>query len=382
MESFAVWYESDKKVKIEVKPELEVHFNHWKIDKKFVSFKSSKYFLDVAFRIKNHENCLSRICLYVPFVVKKSDLTDICNKVKADNDLATAIFNEDYSVKHKQKSKTLELEDNDGNIMNFYCLDLKKDEDNIEINDVNLESSGSGTIIKIKFQHLNNNSFDRYIRFRINSKELEKFSYVYRPKFAFFESKNSKIEIFELRLNEKRNLNSSFYEDFLTYKHFNIVKIHLFVLRNANQEFIISNPDLDGVRELEESIWKNYIDFKRYRYDKVLAYHVKKEKSYISDFSSLLKIKFEKNNLLLHAVFVLVILSVSVNFLSDYLIRTFNPPLSKEVQSEKKWTTKERKELIFNIEQNKINIFEVIKKNNLSSNDLIKWYEEFKSQEK
>jgi hypothetical protein len=138
-------------------------------------------------------------------------------------------------------------------------------------------------------------------------------SYIFNPSNSFLESAYSSIEIIDFRINDTRNLNLSLVEHINRHSKFNISLMHYFVMRDVKDEYILSNQDLNSVRQLENDIWTPYIDVNEHIYKRAFAYHLKKKASgvgsditYIEEFSAVLKFRFEDSKLIKYFIYIFI----------------------------------------------------------------------------
>jgi hypothetical protein len=328
MKSLAIWYEPKKNQESAISPDLNLHFNHWKLRKAgWNLWDKNEYLLDIGLRINNGDS-IAFVCIYLPQEIKEITeiLEDLGSSLK-DKRLLTAVFNEKYDPRPLDSKKYFEVKEGDNTLFYIYGLDIKSD--------VTSDVGFGGTIVKFPFNSISGH--DTYYRLRLKTDFVKRFSYNYRPKSSYLESIFSSIELLDFRLNDTRNLNLSLLE--LISKSgqmFNISLIHLFVMRNLNDEYILSDLKLNNVRQLEEETWGNYLGHSekkpKYKYDKVIAYHLKNKVveggNSIEDYSALLKFKFEDRVLNQYFIYLIVFglgIGVFGNTLHDILKCFLNP---------------------------------------------------------
>ncbi len=320
MDTIAVWWNGECS---ETKPKLEIHLNHWRLDRTFIGLCTfeSKCFLDIGLKITDMGNKITNINIFFPYEIKEDEISDIGKLIYKDIKLIPLIFNENYSIENESIPKTIIINQNKKIKFYFYCIDTK--------NDITSESKYNGKIISIRYPEIKGKeeNVPIYFRIRISSGFAEKLCYIYQPKNSFLESAFSNVEIFELRINGTRNLEPSMIEELSKreQKQFNIHKVHVFILRKANQEYILSNNDLNSIRELEENNWNKYINDKIYKHKKTLAYHLKEqdEENNIPEINILFKFKLESNNwvTIIKYIIVFFLLSLAANWLSKLLFK-------------------------------------------------------------
>ena len=328
MKSIVFWFEpkqinGDRHLE---HPELELHLNHWKLnDKK--SKKDIEYFLDVGVKIKNGAN-VGNVCFYLPDEIEEiaTYIEDLGGKLK-ERRLLTAVFNENYSSTIGG-NKYFEVKQSGKSLFYIYSLDVKAD--------LQIEKKFQGSILKFEFQYFKQT--DTYYRLRLKKNFVKKFSVVYRPKNSFLESIFSSVELIDIKINDTRNTHLSLLEHIeKNGKMFNLSLVHLFVMRNINDEYIISDLNLNSIRQLEEHTWNSYLDEKSFKYQSTIAYHLKakvteddkKKNRFIEDYNALIKFRFEDRQLLKYFIYLLLfalLTEVSGSALYDilgYLVSCF-----------------------------------------------------------
>lgn len=331
MNSLAIWYEENSPLVDNEVPCLDLHFNHWKLHRKYLirneikkkikeqinwelklkqplwkpTFENTTdYFLDIGIKVGSGRN-VKNVCLYFPYKILKTDnvIADLGCKLN-NRDATTAIFNEDYSVVIPATPKIIELKSGTNTVLKVYQLDIP--------NDIKFKEEYHGTVIR--FPHNDFGAIPSYYRIRIKSNFISTLSYFYRPKNAFLESAFSSIELIDFRLNDTRNLDLSLLEHIATNKKFNIRLVHYFIMRKVKDDYILSNQPLNSLRELEENTWNKYIDSDDYNYEKSLAYHLKTKMSeedikngkYIQDFIALFKFRIEGSKLIKYFMYAIL----------------------------------------------------------------------------
>jgi len=278
---------------------LEMHFNLWKLGKK----RKANCFLDIGVMIQNAIN-ISNINIFIPKPVAISDIEDLGITLKENPDLASTLFNEDYRVSSRANEKIIEVLDvNRIPVFYIYVLDLNSD--------VVIENIYGGSIIKIRIpQELV--SKKHYYRIRITNSYVDSISHIYTPPNSVLESAFSQTELVDFRINEKRNLNISLLERIRLEGEFSFTKTHLFLMREASDDYVYSHKPPNGSRQLEVDSWKSYVG-DNYSFDKIIAYHWKETNKHCS-FSAFVKFRYIRCNPLTIATFIIII--IILGFLS------------------------------------------------------------------
>lgn len=319
MNTVAIWYEGSASGE-EVKPELHLHINHWKLrfNKSYFIrlarrlctitlgryfnrcvFHNNDYFIDFGLKIHNGSS-VDNICIYIPGEFSETEklIEDIGSKLN-DQRLITAVFNEPYNTSTVTDAKYFVVSQDGTPLFNIYRLDIK--------HDIKLFKQFNGTIIKFPCKIFNN--LPTYYRFRLKAIVVSNFSYIYKPSNSFLESAYSSIEIIDFRINDTRNMEVSLLEHIGSQFKFNISLVHYFVMRTIKDEYIVSNEKLNSVRQLEDKTWASYINSSEHHYEKSFAYHLKKESKegkLIEEFSAVLKFRFEDNKIVKYFLWLII----------------------------------------------------------------------------
>jgi len=281
---------------------LEVHFNLWKLGKK----NGPNCFLDVGLMIQDAAE-VSHVNIFIPQPVATSDIEDLGTTLRRNPDLVSTLFNEDYRISLGTQEKTVGvLNANRMSIFSIYVLDLDTD--------VSIENAFGGSIIKIRIPpELADEK--HYYRIRLKNPYVDSISHIYTPANSILESAFSRTELVDFRINEKRNLNSSLLERIHSDGEVNFSKTHLFLMREASDDYVHSHKPPHGSRRLEADLWKNYICGDR-PFNKMIAYHWKETDTHHS-FSAFAKFRYIYCTPTTISIFVVII--VALGFLSGFL---------------------------------------------------------------
>jgi hypothetical protein len=251
--------------------------------------------------IQNSTN-VSNINIFIPKPVAISDIEDLGITFREKPDLVSSLFNEDYRVSSGAQEKIVEISGVDRiPVFYIYVLDLNSD--------VLIEDAYGGSIIKIHNpQELANKK--HYYRIRLKNSYVDSISRIYTPPNSALESAFSQTELVDFRLNEKRNLNSSLLEKMRLEGEVSFTKTHLFLMREASDDYVYSHKPPNGSRQLERDLWKGYIGGD-YSFDNIIAYHWKETNTHNS-FSAFVKFRFIRCNPLTIATFIIIIIILGI----------------------------------------------------------------------
>jgi hypothetical protein len=297
MHCIAIWCSSAKTKS--VSHSLEVHFNLWKLGKR----RNANCFLDIGLMIQNATEA-SHINIFIPERVAESDIEDLGITLREKPDLVSTLFNEDYRISLGAQEKVVDVLGVDRTpVFYIYVLDLESD--------VLIENAYGGSIIKIRIsQELAGKK--HYYRIRLKNPYVDSISHIYTPPNSVLESAFSQTELVDFRINEKRNLNSSLLERIRSEGEVSFNKTHLFLMREASDDYVYSHKPPYGSRQLEVDLWKSYIG-DAYSFDKIIAYHWKETNAHLS-FSAFVKFRYTRCSPLTIATFIIII--IILGFLS------------------------------------------------------------------
>ncbi len=271
----------------------------WKLGKR----KSANCFLDIGLMIQDAAK-VSHVNIFIPQPIASSDIEDLGITFRRNPDLVSILFNEDYRISSGAQEKIVEVLNVDRiPIFYIYVLDLDSD--------VSIENAFGGSIIKIHIpQELANKK--HYYRIRLKNPYVDSISHIYTPPNSVLESAFSQTELVDFGINEKRNLNGSLLERIHSEGEVSFSKTHLFLMREASDDYVYSHKPPDGSRQLEADLWKSYIGGD-YPFDKMIAYHWKETDTHHS-FSAFAKFRYIRCTPLTIAIFVAII--IILGFLS------------------------------------------------------------------
>lgn len=282
---------------------LEVHFNLWKLGKR----KSAHCFLDIGLMIQEATK-VSHVNIFIPQPVASSDIEDLGISLRKNSDLVSTLFNEDYRISLGAQEKIIEVLNVDGALIFYiYVLDLDTD--------VSVENVFGGSIIKIRIpQELVDKK--QYYRIRLKSLYVDSISHIYTAPNSWLESAFSQTELVDFRINEKRNLNPSLSERIRSEGQVSFSKTHLFLMREASDDYVYSHKPPHDSRQLETDLWKSYIG-SDHPLGKMIAYHWK-ETSMHSSFSAFAKFRYIRCTPLTICIFIVII--IALGFVSGLVV--------------------------------------------------------------
>ena len=323
-----IWYESyNPKVYVC----LDMDINLWRLDN-----QSNLAYLDIGLMI--HDTfTVKKVNIYFPFKFGINKITNLGEKL---GDLTTlqGVFNEDYSIKSSNKEIVV-TDDNKREVFRIYSLDKTQD--------LNVEEQYNGTLVSFKpsgnrKNYANQPTTERhhktYYRFRIEADNFFPFIERYQPKNSFFESAFIETEVIDVRINEKRNQNTSLIEAIQENKRFVLTNVHFIVITSLNDDIVSDGINLIYKRQLEaDGFWRKYLE--DYSYGRMSVYKAnsikyvenkninikdannKTVKRYIEDFSCFAKVNYRKCNKKTISRYTLALLvsTIALTFISTSL---------------------------------------------------------------
>jgi hypothetical protein len=314
VDGIAVWFDTKDIKDIVLPVKAEVHLNFWQLKKDKTN--KIKQFLDIGLMIEVPNNSPS-LHIFLPFAIQYS-IEDLGKTLK-NTDTLRAVFNEPWRP----------LDDPDPQVDTFNVVDFETNilfqifpvpKANYKVNPVQ-----DGSTIDISLPKTEQHK--KYIRFRVFSNDFSPIISEYKPKNAWLESAFTVTEIFDIHVNEKRNLSDDLLKILHSQGYVVLTKTHVFIMRSDKYDQISSFPVSIDSRTLEANIWNEYIG-PEYLREKITAYHWKQKVddsvplfSYPDKFKSYnvySKFRFQKANWITILVFILL-LSV-ISFVSSLLV--------------------------------------------------------------
>jgi hypothetical protein len=245
---------------------------------------------------------VSHVNIFIPQPVASSDIEDLGITFRSNPDLVSTLFNEDYRISSGAQEKIVEVLNVDRiPIFYIYVLDLDSD--------VSVENAFGGSIIRIRIP-LELADKKQYYRIRLKNPYVDSISHIYTPPNSVLEGAFSQTELVDFRINEKRNLNGSLLERIHSEGEVSFNKTHLFLMREASDDYVYSHKPPNASRQLEVELWKGYIGGD-YPFDKMIAYHWKETDTHYS-FSAFAKFRYIRCTPSTIAIFIIIIVILGI----------------------------------------------------------------------
>lgn len=250
---------------------LELHINLWCIRSK----KHNEYALDfgIKFALDTKE-----ILLLIPQKIDKRDVFDLGERLINNSRLLCSVFNENYQIIKNPTGSCDIINDKDGNAL-FGIYKLRQNASIIiKPNDVNETYTEINLIPQCDYEKLKTKVQYLYARFQITLKDLKAFAKNMDISNDFLQSAFSSSRLFDIRINDKRELDSNIDEKLMHEKwsqaKFN--KLHFFYMSEVSETIDNGSKLHLDTRILEDNLWKDYFGDSKKIEGQHIAYHWKK----------------------------------------------------------------------------------------------------------
>lgn len=275
MDSFAIAYipatehsaESENTFKIE-----KINLNLWTQ----CGWSDDRPILDMGFLITNL-NYAEKIRISIPFEIKKSELSDLCEVMGNSTNLLGAVFNEPYtSTQLPGDTKFYEVSSYGSSARKFALYKISFEHDVT----ISCDEYGDSTVTFIDIDSSSidkNNRFDKYyIRFRIDSNNLKNCIKEYKAPNQFFETLNNSTYMVDLRFNNTRSMDQDLVKELTNeYQLAPVESLHFLLMTKAYVD--VDQTPFMSSRSLEDKVWDEYIPTKdeNKTTNNIIAYHHK-----------------------------------------------------------------------------------------------------------
>lgn len=286
MKSFAFYYKPyDGKGGTKDIDISELHVNIWKVD---IGKLLPDYKIYIDFGMKINQN-IEYVKVYIPFEIEENGKDyDLVKTLNNNNQLLCTVFNCDLKSMSSQTASFAPVcdESKEGQPIMFYMHQLGATKFELEPFNIAVDKKNKtiGQILKIHIQKDSQKDNDNlqsdvpvYIRFRIQPKKISSFVQSEHISNDFLQAAFSRIDLFDVRINERRNLNLEV-KDALSsdaHKIFKFDKIHLYFMAETKEKIENGSSIKIDSRLLECDLWKNYLPKGCHRCN-YIAHHWKK----------------------------------------------------------------------------------------------------------
>jgi len=338
MKSLAIWTENSK---IEIE---DLHINVWKLPCEKNKINDDFYrFIDFGFKFDlnnqeedNQTETNLKFNIFYPQRIVNNDIEDLVGKLyeNIESKLISTLFNDNLNLSIDSNKDFAKVTNGDST-NDFYTYKIKATK-------IKISNKFSGSVLEFDIK-IPTEYKKIYLRFRIKKDYKDIFSTIDKPSNAILQSQFSKTELFNFRINEVRDISNDVLEEINNSKLelSNFKKIHIFYICSAKDEYMYSHKNYDGVRILERSKWKTYIDdSKLNEKSQILAYHFKEKcnpkndkastdteiKTGIMDYNFLIQTKYEINNrnTIFYYLGILFLITLCFNLISNAVWENLN----------------------------------------------------------
>jgi hypothetical protein len=270
MKSIALYYKNSN-----YDGPVEFHINLWKVKQGSVIRPQFAYFFDFVIMLTQQ---IKELYLYLPFKIS-GEVTDLGEKLSTDQALTSAVFNEFVQLQNTPNCFTQVTIDKEG-IQNsenkFYIYILGKE--NIEKTDF-CEGDETGTYIHVNIKDeasIKENPY--YVRFRVKVEKASSILLRRNLSNDLFQSAFSSSDMFDIRINEKRELHKKVIEKMKTDGYVPCVfdKIHFFYIVDYSENVVNGSSLKIDSRQLEQDHWKQYMPMSIQTNPIYIAHHWKR----------------------------------------------------------------------------------------------------------
>lgn len=276
---------------------LEVHINLWCIKSK----KQNAYALDFGIKFKLDTK---EILLLIPKIIDYKNVFDIGQRLIDNSRLLCSVFNENYQiVKNPTGSLDIVNDITGKTLFGIYKLRMNASI-SVKINEVNSTYTEIRITPQCKYEQLKSEVDSLYVRFQIKLKDLKPFATDVAISNDFLQSAFSSSHLFDIRINDKREIDSNVDEKLVhdKWKQAQFSKLHFFYMSEVSETVDNGSKLHLDTRMLEENLWKKYFGDTNVIEGQHIAYHWKKtvkEQRYEVEFQDkriCLKPKYENQS--------------------------------------------------------------------------------------
>ncbi len=278
-------------------PIIEAHFNLWMV--------GTERFLDIGLKLEPNRE----VELYLPW--EDAVLEDLYEKMK-QSDVLNAIFNQHLAVATSTNFSWITVT---CGAERFDVMEADCKYSNVKLK--NTADNSTCTKITIKPKYTSN--LVAYVRLRAKSFPSDVFDEEHSATGAFLSPHRETIEAIDFRVNEIRTVQPAEFGKG-TFKTPEIKKLHFFLLKSFQVTNLLSSPQYDRCRELEDKAWEKYLPTLNKKNGGTLAYHWKKSNINAGEHFSVLATFGEKKTswwIVLLYVGVIILLNLLSSSLYD-----------------------------------------------------------------
>lgn len=249
---------------------MEIHINLWN-----VRTNEEKDFYAIDFGLKFSKE-VEAIKVVLPFATKQEDFLDLAHVLTNNKDLLCTVFNADMSISSEHSDSIHDVINLDSEErMSIYELSGR----NLSWKEFDPESNCTELLINPLYDKEKINEEKVYVRFRIKLHDINMFAHTRKLSNDLIQSAFSSTRLFDIRLNDKREIDKKLIEGILYDKYYmvKIQKLHFFYMADAGECLENGSNIPLGTRMLEKERWNPYLGDSEMNTE-YLAYHWKLDK--------------------------------------------------------------------------------------------------------
>lgn len=293
----------------------DLHINYWKLPNDADGYNRA---LDFGVYLEDLSETIASLIITVPFKVDRANILDLSQKL-SNEDFTSYLFGGSYQILSLKDCPTYKYaKDRSGN-KSFCIYELCS-------SSINVSDLERGTKIMISIQSepkgLNEikervdgvettNSYNLYLRFRIQEVKEGSFCFTENISNDFIQSAFSKSEMSNIKINELREIDHNDFQDLTSQNSFvTIGKLHFFFIGSSEDEAVSGSTPYESCSLLEPSIWDDYISNLNPLNKKCISYHwssINREKHNI-----FFKTVYSSRNLIKQVKYALVVIVLSI----------------------------------------------------------------------
>lgn len=236
---------------------FEFQINLWNSDVRNVAANNMYKFRAIDFGIVCPLSTRKLVFLF-PFKVEKTDIKDLVKCLSLDTDLLCSVFNEDLKSTSEPAKSYHKI---DGESIKYLMYEISQENieslkyDDVEdVTEMTLAINSNFNIDKFK-------GYQLFIRYRIKLKSFVPFAKKKKISNDWLQSAFSSTYMFDLRLNDVRELSKK-KKELVEFKGFRLPvfrKIHFFYIADSEETVENGSSMKLDKRLLENEIWHSYL---------------------------------------------------------------------------------------------------------------------------
>lgn len=259
--------------------DVELHINLWKVEER-VCKPRYRFYMDFGIMFPK---TYRRLYLFLPFEIREKYPTDLAKVLMTNQQTLGAVFNADVKLTSRANDNYCTVTVDEKNEFSIYHLgnsNFKKI--------AYCEDHEKGVYLKINVVNDPDNAEIKdkiYVRFRVSIAENDPFVKTEHISNDLLQAAFSKTDLFDIRVNEIRVLNSKVKET-MTREGFQLCKfskVHLFFMADSRETVYNGSSLNQDTRMLEKDQWEGYMPYTDLHGASFVAYHWKRRRKRLVD---------------------------------------------------------------------------------------------------